>query len=100
MSDKIAALEIMLISSIALQVYCVAQLWRQITLTHIKWYLLGGILTLPAGIYLLYALNAAAYSIVVGGVLAIYGVITFSRTGSRATLERPSGDAIVGAMEA
>jgi uncharacterized protein len=98
MSDKIAALEIMLISSIALQVYCVAQLWRQITLAHIKWYLLGGILTLPAGIYLLYALNAAAYSIVVGGVLAIYGVITFSRQAPVLPWSGRVADAIVGAI--
>jgi hypothetical protein len=62
MSDKIAAVEIMLISSIALQVYCVAQLWRKITLAHIKWYLLGGILALPAGIYLLYTLDASSHS--------------------------------------
>jgi hypothetical protein len=80
----------MLISSIALQVYCVAQLWRKITLAPSKWYLLGGIRTLPAGIYLLYALDAAAYSIVVGGVSAIYGRRHILKTGSRATLERPS----------
>ena len=69
----------MLISSIALQVYCVAQLWRRSRSPTSKWYLLGGILhTAQRASILLYALNAAAYSIVVGGVLAIYGVVTFS----------------------
>src|SRR5262245_52889841 len=79
MSDKIAVVEIMLISSIAVQIYCVALLWRHITLSHISWYLLGGILALPIGLYLLFALNAAAYSIFVGALLATYGAITFVR---------------------
>jgi uncharacterized membrane protein YfcA len=98
MSDKIAALEIMLISSIALQVYCIAQLWRHIALAQIRWYLMGGILALPAGIYLLYALNAAAYSIVVGGFLAIYGVITFSRQAPVIPWSGRLADALVGAV--
>jgi uncharacterized protein len=98
MTDKIAALEIMLISSIALQVYCVAQLWRHITLAHIKWYLLGGIIALPIGIYMLFALNAATYSIFVGGILAIYGVVTFSRQMPIIPWSGRLADVIVGAV--
>jgi uncharacterized protein len=79
MNDKIAVVEIMLISSIAVQTYCVALLWRHITLYPITWYLLGGILALPIGIYLLFALNAAAYSISIGALLTIYGAVTFVR---------------------
>jgi uncharacterized protein len=79
MSDKIAVVEIMLISSIAVQAYCIALLWRHITLYPITWYLLGGIIALPIGIYLLFALNAATYSISVGALLAAYGAVTFVR---------------------
>jgi uncharacterized protein len=79
MSDKIAAVEIMLISSIAVQIYSVSLLWRHIMLSRIKWYLLGGILALPLGFYLLFALSMATYSIYVGSLLAIYGVVTFAR---------------------
>ena len=79
MSDKIAAVEIMLISSIAVQIYSVSLLWRHIMLSRIKWYLLGGILALPLGFYLLFALSMATYTVFVGGLLAIYGVVTFAR---------------------
>jgi hypothetical protein len=50
MSDKIAAVEIMLVSSIAVQIYSVSLLRHHIALSRIKWYLLGGILALPIGI--------------------------------------------------
>ena len=98
MSDKIAVVEIMLISSIAVQIYCVALLWRHITLSHISWYLLGGILALPIGLYLLFALNAAAYSIFVGALLATYGAITFVRGMPVIPWGGRLADALVGAM--
>jgi uncharacterized protein len=79
MSDKIAAVEIMLISSISVQIYSVSLLRHHIMLSRIKWYLLGGILALPIGFYLLFALSMATYTIFVGGLLAIYGVVTFTR---------------------
>src|SRR5262245_64781737 len=63
MSDKMAVVEIMLISSIAVQIYCVALLWRHITLSRVTWYLLGGILALPIGIFMLFSLIYAVYSL-------------------------------------
>src|SRR4051812_32764693 len=98
MSDKIAVVEIMLISSIAVQVYCVALLWRHITLSHITWYLLGGILALPIGIYLLFALNAAAYSISIGALLSTYGAITFVKGMPVIKWGGRLADALVGAI--
>jgi len=98
MSDKIAVVEIMLISSIAVQVYCVAQLWRHIKLSHITWYLLGGILALPIGLYLLFALNAAAYSISIGALLSTYGAVTFVRGMPVVTWGGRLADALVGAI--
>src|SRR5215813_3719947 len=97
-SDKIAVVEIMLISSIAVQVYCVALLWRHITLSHITWYLLGGILALPIGLYLLFALNAAAYSISVGALLSTYGAVTFVRGMPVVPWGGRLADALVGAI--
>lgn len=79
MNDQVAVVEIMLISSIALQMYSVALLRRDIVFSRIKWHLLGGILTMPVGLYMLLAFNTAAYSILVGGFLATYGFITFLR---------------------
>ena len=98
MSDKIAVVEIMLISSIAVQIYCVALLWRHITLSRVTWYLLGGILALPIGIYLLFALNAAAYSISIGALLASYGAVTFIRGMPAIPWGGRLADALVGAI--
>jgi uncharacterized protein len=98
MSDKIAAVEIMLVSSIAVQVYCVAQLWRHISLAPITWYLLGGILALPIGFYLLFTLSTATYSVFVGGLLAIYGAGTFARQVPVISRGGRLADALVGAM--
>ena len=79
MDDQIAAVEVMLISSIALQIYCVALLWRHIVLRRVAWFLLGGIITIPVGVYALLALNTRSYAIAIGLVLAIYGVFTLVR---------------------
>jgi uncharacterized protein len=98
MSDKMAVVEIMLISSIAVQIYCVAQLWRHITFSRVTWYLLGGILALPIGIYLLFALNAAAYSISIGALLASYGALTFIRGMPAIPWGGRLADALVGAI--
>src|SRR5881628_2272995 len=83
MSDKMAVVEIMLISSIAVQIYCVALLWRHITLSHITWYLLGGILALPIGI---------------GALLASYGAVTFIRGMPVIPWGGRLADALVGAI--
>jgi uncharacterized membrane protein YfcA len=98
MSDKIAAVEIMLVSSIAVQIYCVAQLWRHIALAPVTWYLLGGILALPIGFYLLFALSSATYSAFVGGLLAIYGAGTFARQMPVISRGRRLADTLVGAI--
>ena len=79
MNDQIAAVEIMLISSIALQIYCVALLWRHIVLRRVAWFLLGGIITIPVGMYALLALTTRSYAVAIGLVLAIYGVFTLVR---------------------
>ena len=100
MSDQIAAVEIMLISSIALQIYCVALLWRDIVPRRVARFLLGGIVTIPAGVYALLALNTRSYAIVIGIVLAIYGVFTLVRPGPNIPSGVGSGfaDIIVGSI--
>ena len=98
MNDPIEVVQIMLISSIALQTYCVALLWRHIALRRITWLLFGGIITLPIGIYMLLALNTAAYSVLVGSLLAIYGATTFSKQVPVIPWGGRFADTIVGAI--
>jgi uncharacterized membrane protein YfcA len=98
MNDKVAMVEIMLISSISLQIYSISLLRRHIVIARITWYLLGGILALPIGIYMLLVLNTAVYSIVVGSFLAIYGFITFSRQIPIVTWGGRLTDIVIGAI--
>ena len=54
-SDTLEAVKIMMMASIAIQAYCVAGMWRTISLRACAPFLIGGVATMPAGIYLLLA---------------------------------------------
>jgi uncharacterized membrane protein YfcA len=88
--------EIMLISSIALQTYCVVALWRDIKPARVGWFLLGGIATLPVGVYLLLALNTPSYAVFIGLFLALYGTVTLWRPVSSITRGGRIVDTIIG----
>ena len=77
--DQITVVEIMLISSIALQIYCVGALWQQIHMSRIAWFLVGGITTLPIGVFLLLSFNSIVYVFCIGIFLSLYGVVTLVR---------------------
>jgi uncharacterized membrane protein YfcA len=94
--DQIAVVEIMLISSIALQTYCVAALWREIAPRRVAWFLLGGLLTLPIGVYALRTFDTPAYATFIGIFLALYGVITLYRPAFSVKRAGPLSDAVVG----
>jgi uncharacterized membrane protein YfcA len=74
--DKIVAIEVMLISSIAIQTYCVAALVPQIRLRRLTWFVVGGMIALPIGVYALLHLDAGAYNTLIGLILVVYGGIT------------------------
>jgi uncharacterized protein len=95
-TDQIMVVEIMLISSIALQTYCVVALWRDIKPARVGWFLLGGVATLPVGVYLLLALNTPSYAVFIGVFLALYGTITLWRPVRSIARGGPIADTIVG----
>ena len=95
--DQITAVEIMLISSIALQIYCVGALWQQIQVGRIAWFLLGGIATLPIGVFLLLSFNSIMYVFCIGIFLSLYGVVTLVRPMTTVKWGSALCDTIVGA---
>lgn len=95
-TDKIAVVEIMLISSIALQTYGVVALWRDIRPVRVGWFLLGGILTLPLGVYMLLVLNTPSYAMLIGLFLAVYGTVTLWRPARSISHGGPITDTLVG----
>jgi len=78
-SDTVEAVQIMMVASIAIQAYSVAGMWRTISLRACTPFLVGGIATMPAGIYLLLSFRPQAYVFSMGLALALYGAYMLFR---------------------
>jgi uncharacterized membrane protein YfcA len=69
----------MMVASIGIQAYSVAGMWRTISLRSCAPFLIGGVATMPAGIYLLLAFRPQAYIFIMGLGLALYGAYMLFR---------------------
>jgi len=85
LDDHIHVVQIMIVCSIAMQSLSVAALWRSIDWRSLPVFLLGGILGVPAGVYLLLHLQGGVYRGIIGALLVAYG--------SYLVLRRRVGDA-------
>ena len=77
--DNIEAVQIMMVASIAIQAYSVAGLWRTISMRACAPFLIGGIATIPAGIYLLLCFPSRTYIVAIGLGLVAYGAYMLLR---------------------
>ena len=73
MDSPVAAVQVMIVCSIAIQLFSVVALWRNIDWRSLPVFLAGGVLAMPAGVYLLLHLHTAVYRDVIGGLLIVYG---------------------------
>lgn len=71
--NPVYAVQVMIVCSIAIQLYCVASLWRSIDWRSLPVFLIGGIPGVPVGAWLLTHLATDAYRAVLGGLLIAYG---------------------------
>lgn len=71
--------EIMILCSIAIQSFSVLTLRNSIQLKNLSRFLLGGLLGLPLGVYLLIHISSEVYAKVMGGFLIVYGVYMILR---------------------
>ena len=78
-SDNVEAVQIMMVASIAIQAYSVAGMWRTISMRACAPFLIGGVATIPAGIYLLLCFRSQTYIFVMGLALAFYGAYMLLR---------------------
>ena len=97
-SDTVEAVQIMMVASIAIQAYSVAGMWRTISLRACAPFLVGGIATMPAGIYLLLGFRPQAYIFSMGLALALYGAYTLFRQPPSIKTGGVSTDMAVGAL--
>src|SRR6266702_5622 len=73
MDSPVYAVNVMIVCSIAIQSLSVSALWRSIDWRSLPIFLTGGVLGVPAGVYLLLHLPTGAYRNVIGGLLITYG---------------------------
>jgi uncharacterized protein len=97
-SDAIEALQIMMVASIAIQAYCVASMWRTISLRSCAPFLIGGVATIPAGIYLLVSFRPQTYIVTMGLALAIYAAYMLFREPPSIKRGGALADVAVGAL--
>jgi uncharacterized membrane protein YfcA len=71
--DTVTVVEIMLICSIANQFVSVWTLRRDIRIGALSPFLAGGVIGIPAGVWMLLHLNAGAYVMGLGAILIVYG---------------------------
>ena len=84
MDSQVYAVHVMIVCSIAIQILSVATLWRTIQWHCLRIFLVGGLLGVPAGVYLLLHLPGTAYRTVIGGLLVVYGSYLLLRRPVRA----------------
>jgi uncharacterized membrane protein YfcA len=86
----------MIVCSIAIQMFSVATLWRSIDWRSLPIFLTGGVLGVPAGVYLLLHLQTGVYRDVIGALLIAYGGYLLLRWPSRSLRTGPLSDACAG----
>jgi uncharacterized protein len=96
MDSPVYAVHVMIVCSIAIQLLSVATLWRSIDWRSLPVFLTGGVLGVPAGVYLLLHLPTGTYRNVIGALLIVYGSYLLLRWPVRTLRMGPLSDAGAG----
>ena len=97
-SDPVETVRILLVSSITIQAYCMARLFKRIDWREVAPYLLGGIITVPLGVFVLMRVSLSVYATVVGLFLIAYGLYALKQPLKIETRGGRAIDAAIGAM--
>jgi uncharacterized protein len=96
MENPVYTVQVMIVCSIAIQSLSVAALWRSIDWRSLPVFLTGGVLGVPAGVYLLLQLPSGTYRHIIGGLLIVYAGYLLLRRPSRTLRTGPLSDACAG----
>jgi uncharacterized protein len=96
MDSPVYAVQVMIVCSIAIQLFCVATLWQSIDWRSLPVFLIGGVFGVPLGAYLLLNLPTGIYRHVIGALLIAYGVYLLMRLPVRQLRGGRFADAFVG----
>ena len=70
--DPVQLVVVMIVCSIAIQLYSVAMLWRDIDWRQVMTFLAGGVVGLPFGVWLLLHVGNGSFKQVIGGLVIAY----------------------------
>lgn len=73
MNDPVRLVQILMVCSIATQSFAIVSLWRHMDWRRLPFYLTGGALGLPVGVYLLLHLGLVGFHTAIGALLLVYG---------------------------
>jgi uncharacterized membrane protein YfcA len=96
MDTPVYVVHVMIVCSIAIQMLSVATLRRTIDWRCLAVFLIGGLLGVPAGVYLLLHLPTTTYRTVIGSLLIIYGSYLLLRPTARSLRLGPVSDVCAG----
>jgi uncharacterized membrane protein YfcA len=96
MDSPVYVVQVMIVCSVAIQLLSVATLWRSIDWRSLPVFVAGGVLGVPAGVYLLLHLHSGAYKEVIGPLLMGYGAYLLLRCPTRTLQTGPLSDACAG----
>jgi uncharacterized membrane protein YfcA len=96
MDSQVYAVQVMTVASIAIQSLSVMALWRSIEWRSLPVYLIGGVLGVPAGVWLLLNLHSGVYREVIGILLIAYGGYVVMRQRTWSIRTGPLADAGAG----
>ena len=97
MDSPVYAVQVMILCSIAIQLFSVAALRHSIDWRSLPVFLVGGVLSVPAGAWLLLHLPSGVYRGVIGALLIVYGCYLLLRTPTQVIIRTgPLADACAG----
>jgi len=97
MDSPVYAVQVMILCSIAIQLFSVAALRHSIDWRSLPVFLVGGVLGVPAGAWLLLHLPSGVYRGVIGALLIVYGCYLLLRTPTQVIIRTgPLADACAG----
>jgi len=97
MDSPVYAVQVMILCSIAIQLFSVAALRHSIDWRSLPVFLVGGVLGVPAGAWLLLHLPTGVYRGVIGALLIVYGCYLLLRTPTQVIIRTgPLADACAG----
>lgn len=96
MKSPVYAVQVMIICSMAIQSLSVATLWRSIDWRSLPIFVAGGVLGVPAGVYLLLHLQSGSYKDIIGALIIGYGGYVLLRCPTPTLRTGPLSDVCAG----